>query len=73
MADVLCEQVIPLLRYLDGKLEKYAESSDEGSYVELVHNMTRTKVVSSIETAKQIESLTAECATAKASLQEKEN
>ncbi|OAE30501.1 hypothetical protein AXG93_3575s1040 [Marchantia polymorpha subsp. ruderalis] len=46
-ADMLSEQVIPLLRYLDGKLEKYAESSIARSYVELVRSRTRTKVAAS--------------------------
>ncbi|OAE26658.1 hypothetical protein AXG93_2725s1000 [Marchantia polymorpha subsp. ruderalis] len=35
-ADVLCEQVIPILPYLDKKLEKYARSSDVVSYVDLI-------------------------------------
>lgn len=43
-ADVLCGQVIPLLRYLDSKLGKYAGTTNVGSYVELVRNRTRVKV-----------------------------
>lgn len=43
-ADMLCGQVIPLLRYLDNKLVKYAGSTNVGSYVRLVRNMTRVKV-----------------------------
>ncbi|OAE24250.1 hypothetical protein AXG93_1528s1000 [Marchantia polymorpha subsp. ruderalis] len=31
----LCEQVVPLLRYLDRKVEKYADPRQPGSYVEL--------------------------------------
>lgn len=42
-ADVLCEQVIPILPYLDKKLEKYARSSDVVSYVDLVRNRTWTQ------------------------------
>ncbi|OAE19153.1 hypothetical protein AXG93_3673s1010 [Marchantia polymorpha subsp. ruderalis] len=40
----LCEQVVPLLRYLDRKIEKYADPRQPGSYVELVRRRTRTKV-----------------------------
>lgn len=40
----LCEQVVPLLRYLDRKVEKYADPRQSGSYVELVRRRTRTKV-----------------------------
>ncbi|OAE18708.1 hypothetical protein AXG93_4448s1450 [Marchantia polymorpha subsp. ruderalis] len=40
----LCEQVVPLLRYLDRKMEKYADPRQPGSYVELVRRRTRTKV-----------------------------
>ncbi|OAE20187.1 hypothetical protein AXG93_3802s1000 [Marchantia polymorpha subsp. ruderalis] len=40
----LCEQVVPLLRYLDRKVEKYADPRQPGSYVELVKRRTRTKV-----------------------------
>lgn len=46
-ADMLSKQVIPLFRYLDGKLEKYAESSIARSYMELVRSRTRTKVAAS--------------------------
>lgn len=40
----LCEQVVPLLRYLDGKMAKYASRRYPISYVELIRNRTRTKV-----------------------------
>ncbi|OAE22662.1 hypothetical protein AXG93_4232s1010 [Marchantia polymorpha subsp. ruderalis] len=40
----LCEQVVPLLRYLDRKVAKYADPRYPGSYVELVRRRTRTKV-----------------------------
>ncbi|OAE21657.1 hypothetical protein AXG93_297s1000 [Marchantia polymorpha subsp. ruderalis] len=40
----LCEQVVPLLRYLDRKVAKYADPRHPGSYVELVRRRTRTKV-----------------------------
>lgn len=40
----LCEQVVPLLRYLDRKVAKYADPRQPGSYVELVRRRTRTKV-----------------------------
>ncbi|OAE23325.1 hypothetical protein AXG93_4093s1010 [Marchantia polymorpha subsp. ruderalis] len=43
-AGVLCEQVVPLLRYLDRKAAKYADPRHRRSYVELVRNRTRFKV-----------------------------
>ncbi|OAE32620.1 hypothetical protein AXG93_3515s1040 [Marchantia polymorpha subsp. ruderalis] len=41
---VLCEQVVPLLRYLDRKATKYGDPRQCGFYVELVRNWTRIKV-----------------------------
>ncbi|OAE21412.1 hypothetical protein AXG93_3954s1020 [Marchantia polymorpha subsp. ruderalis] len=41
---VLCEQVVPLPRYLDRKAIKYGDPRQCGSYVELVQNRTRIKV-----------------------------
>lgn len=46
-ADMMCRQVIPLLRYLDNKLGKYAGTTNVGSYVELVRNRIRVKVATS--------------------------
>ncbi|OAE28689.1 hypothetical protein AXG93_2202s1020 [Marchantia polymorpha subsp. ruderalis] len=43
-AAALSEQVIPLLRYLDRKVDKYADPLQPGSYIELVRRRTRTKV-----------------------------
>ncbi|OAE18212.1 hypothetical protein AXG93_3354s1000 [Marchantia polymorpha subsp. ruderalis] len=40
----LCEQVVPLLRYLDRKVAKYADPRYPVSYVELVRMRTRIKV-----------------------------
>lgn len=57
--DVLYEQLVSLLRYLEGKLEKYARPSDVGCYVKLVRNSTRAKLAASIGTAEQVESWTA--------------
>lgn len=44
VADVLCVHVLLLLQYLDRKRDKYAYASTNGSYVEIIHNRTRTKV-----------------------------
>ncbi|OAE30616.1 hypothetical protein AXG93_1037s1020 [Marchantia polymorpha subsp. ruderalis] len=41
---VLCEQIVPLLRYLDRKAAKYASSRKPQSYVEIVKSRTRSKV-----------------------------
>ncbi|OAE23644.1 hypothetical protein AXG93_4720s1090 [Marchantia polymorpha subsp. ruderalis] len=46
---VLCEQVVPLLRYLDRKTTKYGDPFQCGSYVELVQNRTRIKVATNPE------------------------
>ncbi|OAE27306.1 hypothetical protein AXG93_2817s1110 [Marchantia polymorpha subsp. ruderalis] len=46
---VLCEQVVPLLRYLDCKAIKYRDPRHRGSYVELVRNRTRIKVATTLE------------------------
>ncbi|OAE31784.1 hypothetical protein AXG93_2355s1000 [Marchantia polymorpha subsp. ruderalis] len=61
-ADVLCGQVIPLLRYLDSKLGKYARPTNVGSYVELVRNKTRVKVAKAhavVEKQKQLREIEA--------------
>ncbi|OAE23805.1 hypothetical protein AXG93_1151s1000 [Marchantia polymorpha subsp. ruderalis] len=41
---ILCEQIVPLLRYLDRKAVKYGNPRKPQSYVELVKNRTKTKV-----------------------------
>lgn len=41
---VLCEQIIPLLRYLDRKTSKYSGTGKPQSYVETVKRRTRSKV-----------------------------
>ncbi|OAE22615.1 hypothetical protein AXG93_2272s1010 [Marchantia polymorpha subsp. ruderalis] len=68
--DMLGKQVIPLLKYLDEKMAKYAKPTIAGSYVELVRSKTRAKVATSAEVVERVLSLTSECTTAKATLQE---
>ncbi|OAE18850.1 hypothetical protein AXG93_2869s1000 [Marchantia polymorpha subsp. ruderalis] len=46
---LLCEQVVPLLWYLDRKVAKYADPRHRVSYVELVKNQTRVKVATNLE------------------------
>ncbi|BBN19980.1 hypothetical protein Mp_8g15400 [Marchantia polymorpha subsp. ruderalis] len=41
---VLCEQIVPLLRYLDRKTSKYASALKPQSYVETIRRRTRSKV-----------------------------
>ncbi|OAE32793.1 hypothetical protein AXG93_374s1200 [Marchantia polymorpha subsp. ruderalis] len=41
--DFLHDSVVPLLKYLDGKREKYAVSKEVGFYVEMVRNRTQLK------------------------------
>ncbi|OAE23106.1 hypothetical protein AXG93_2403s1000 [Marchantia polymorpha subsp. ruderalis] len=43
--------IVILKTYLDKKQEKYAEATIPGSYVEIVRNRTRIKVVAAIEVA----------------------
>ncbi|OAE35186.1 hypothetical protein AXG93_2947s1030 [Marchantia polymorpha subsp. ruderalis] len=72
LVDRVVDDVARDIMYVDGKLEKYAGPFDVGSYVELVRNRTRVMVAAATLTAEQVESLSAERATAKASLEEKE-
>ncbi|OAE21683.1 hypothetical protein AXG93_4170s1240 [Marchantia polymorpha subsp. ruderalis] len=47
-------EVFSLLQYLDRKREKYAKATTNGSYLELVHNRTRTKVIAaSVDAVKE--------------------
>lgn len=66
------ERVIPLLRYLDGKMVKYNKPTIAGYYIELVRSRIRTKVTASAAVAKREVSLNSECATVKATLLERE-
>lgn len=66
------KRVVSLLRYLHRKMAKYAEPAIAGSYVELVSNRMRAKVIASVEVVERVTSLTLECATMKAILHERE-
>lgn len=72
VADMLDERVVPLLKYLDRKMAKYAEPTIAGSYVELVGRRVRTKKTTSVEVAESVASLTSKCATVKTTLRERE-
>ncbi|OAE22388.1 hypothetical protein AXG93_2318s1350 [Marchantia polymorpha subsp. ruderalis] len=69
VADILGKQMVPLLRYLDMKMTKYAKPAIAGSYVKFVCGRTRTKVVASVEVAERVSSWISEFATVKATLQ----
>lgn len=80
--DFLHDSVVPLLKYLDTKREKYIVRREYGSYVELIQNKTKLKraiVVkrewdSATAMAKErAASFTAECVAAKAALRERED
>ncbi|OAE23091.1 hypothetical protein AXG93_2590s1010 [Marchantia polymorpha subsp. ruderalis] len=80
--DFLLDSVVPLLKYLDKKREKYIVRMESGSYVELIRNRTKLKRAvavkwewdSSTAMAKErAASLAAECAVAKVTLQEQED
>ncbi|OAE31239.1 hypothetical protein AXG93_2356s1040 [Marchantia polymorpha subsp. ruderalis] len=83
LSDKILEQesVVPLLKYLDGKREKYVVSKEAEFYVQLVKN--RTKLKSAIAVKREWDSTTelareraanlaTECAAMKAALQERE-
>lgn len=70
--DMPSEHVISLLRYLDGKLEKYVGPSIVGSYMKLVRSRMRTKMTASTEIAKKVESLIIKCAEVRTTLLQKE-
>ncbi|OAE18392.1 hypothetical protein AXG93_3632s1000 [Marchantia polymorpha subsp. ruderalis] len=63
--------VVPLLPYLDSKLEKYDGPSNVGSNMELLRTRTRVKVAATTLTVEQVESWIAKRAAAKALLEEK--
>ncbi|OAE30810.1 hypothetical protein AXG93_857s1120 [Marchantia polymorpha subsp. ruderalis] len=80
--DFLQDSVVPLLKYLDRKREKYDVSKEVGFYVELLRN--RTQIKRAVAVKREWDSVTemareraailsAECATAKAALKEQED
>ncbi|OAE31099.1 hypothetical protein AXG93_4031s1520 [Marchantia polymorpha subsp. ruderalis] len=78
----LHDNVVPLLKYLDTKREKYIVRKEYGSYVELIRNRTKLKSAvavkrewdSAMAMAKErAASLADECVEAKATLQERED
>ncbi|OAE22965.1 hypothetical protein AXG93_1384s1010 [Marchantia polymorpha subsp. ruderalis] len=79
--DFLQDSVVPLLKYLDGKRERYVVSKEPGFYVQLIRN--RTKLKRAVAVKREWDSATAlareraatlstECAAVKATLQERE-
>ncbi|OAE24677.1 hypothetical protein AXG93_4040s1040 [Marchantia polymorpha subsp. ruderalis] len=80
--EFLQDSMVPLLRYLDKKREKYAISQEVGFYVELIRNRTQLKRSiavkreweSATELARErVATLEAECAAAKVTLKERES
>lgn len=80
--EFLQDSVVPLQKYLDTKREKYTMRKESRSYVELIRN--RTKLKSAVVVKREWDSATtmakeraassaAECAAAKATLQEQED
>ncbi|OAE19727.1 hypothetical protein AXG93_2958s1010 [Marchantia polymorpha subsp. ruderalis] len=59
-------------KYLDRKRDKYAYASTNGSYVEIVHNRTRTKRLEACRTAYDVESLRVDELSAAAEKKEQE-
>ncbi|OAE23652.1 hypothetical protein AXG93_2079s1000 [Marchantia polymorpha subsp. ruderalis] len=73
------DSVVLLLKYLDGKREKYAVSKEVGFYVEMIRNRTQLKRAvkrkwdSATELARErTANLATECAAVKVTLQERE-
>ncbi|OAE34134.1 hypothetical protein AXG93_2891s1600 [Marchantia polymorpha subsp. ruderalis] len=80
--DFLHDSVVSLLKYLDKKREKYTVRSKSGSYVELIRNRTKLRSAVAVKrecasatamAKERATSLTAECAIAKAILEEQED
>ncbi|OAE30335.1 hypothetical protein AXG93_4201s1360 [Marchantia polymorpha subsp. ruderalis] len=76
------DSVVPLLKYLDGKREKYAISKEVGVYVEMIRNRMQLKKAfavkrewnSATELAREQAAILAiECAAVKVTLQERES
>lgn len=75
--DFLHDSVVPLLKYLDKKRGKYIVRRESGSYVELVRSRIKFKSAVVVKrkwnsatamTKERVASLTAECATTRATL-----
>ncbi|OAE29584.1 hypothetical protein AXG93_4003s1050 [Marchantia polymorpha subsp. ruderalis] len=76
--DFLQDSVVPLLKYLDGKREKYVVSKEAGFYVQLVRNRTKLKRAVAVKrewdsatelAPEQAANLLTKCAAVKATLQ----
>ncbi|OAE18880.1 hypothetical protein AXG93_3022s1040 [Marchantia polymorpha subsp. ruderalis] len=76
------DSVVPLLKYLDTKREKYTVRRESGSYVELIKNRTKLKRAVALKrewnsattmAKERAASLAAECAAAKAILEDQED
>ncbi|OAE26577.1 hypothetical protein AXG93_269s1020 [Marchantia polymorpha subsp. ruderalis] len=72
LADHLSDRIVPLVKYLDGKMMKSVKPELAGSYVELVRSRTKAKVAVAEEVAERVAILTFECATMTVTLQAQE-
>ncbi|OAE18231.1 hypothetical protein AXG93_3012s1010 [Marchantia polymorpha subsp. ruderalis] len=85
--DFLQDSVVPFLKYLDGKRDKYAMLKEAGFFVKLVSKMTHIKGAAAMKTAKEMKkecaeatakitkrvaSFNSECATMMVTLQERD-
>ncbi|OAE30426.1 hypothetical protein AXG93_3483s1180 [Marchantia polymorpha subsp. ruderalis] len=80
--DILQDSIVPFLKYLDTKSGKFTVKRESRSYVELIWNMTKLKRAVAVKrewdfatamAKERAASLAAECAAAKATLQEQED
>ncbi|OAE22616.1 hypothetical protein AXG93_2272s1020 [Marchantia polymorpha subsp. ruderalis] len=67
--NLLRDSVVPLLKYLDGKQEKYTVSEEAKFYVELLRNKNQSKRAASMKIAKDVARVVGECAARTATLQ----
>ncbi|OAE31127.1 hypothetical protein AXG93_150s1170 [Marchantia polymorpha subsp. ruderalis] len=70
--DFLRNSVVPLLKYLDAKREKYGVLEEAKYYVHLLRNRTRSKIAASTKNAENVAGVAGECVVATATLEERE-
>ncbi|OAE28820.1 hypothetical protein AXG93_2534s1010 [Marchantia polymorpha subsp. ruderalis] len=71
--NLLQYNVVSLLKYLDGKREKYAVSEEAVFYVKMLRNEIRSRRAASMKTDEDVETVAGECAAATASLKTKKH
>lgn len=70
--DFLRNSVVPLLKYLDAKREKYGVLEEAKYYVHLLRKSTRSKISASTKNVENVAGVAGECVVAIATLEERE-